>query len=184
MKPRHGLGAVVLGASLGLISSCHTAPTQETAISEAKIGDVLVISDDTQVRLSQPFRPGTPNGLYDGAVTTLSESGQDQHFEVNAVCSMPDLPGWPSYDNIYGKPIASPSDAGSSGGETKWQSLLRFDGTVSAEGPEASPEWAERLAQNLCRKGDFDDTNSDGQENQKLTLDGQSLDVENKPTTK
>ena len=181
MNSNQALAAALLSATV-LLCGCSSNHKKETAAHKADIGDVLVIAENTHVVLRKPFKPGTPNGLYDGAVTEISESGEELHFEVNAVCSMPDLPGWPEYDNIYGKEIGDPSEAGETGGQTQWQTLLYFNGTVSNDGPEKSPEWATRLAQNLCRKGDFNDGSSNGNKHQELTLDGPSLDVNRKAT--
>ncbi len=70
---------------------------------------------------------------------------------------MPDLPGWPDYDNIYGRWLKSDEQPGEAGGQTDWQLLLMFNGDKINKGREAAPSWAERLAQNACRKGDFRD---------------------------
>ena len=181
-KPR---AVVATAFALALTAGCMPQQDQarETPVNEAQPGDVLVTADNTDVVLTKAFKPGIPNGLYDGAVSTKSTTGETYHYEVNAICSMPDLPGWPDYDNIYGKPIDAPSDAGQTGGETQWQTLLRFDGTVSEQGAEPSPKWAERLANNLCRKGDFEDASSNGNKTPEAPLAGQSLDVNREATT-
>ena len=89
---------------------------------------------------------------------SASSAGLDAiRAEVNAVCSMPDLPNWPDYDNIYGRWLESGEAPGAEGGNTDWQLLIYFDGTTQNKGGEEAPPWAQRLAQNACRKGDFSD---------------------------
>ena len=160
------MSCALIVATLGIINGCGLNPKisdqsqiDEVPAKKAKVGDVLVINDDTQVVLTAPFRPGQPNGLYDGAVKTGTTSAGSEHHEVNAICSMPGLDGWPEYDNIYGKAIRDPSDAGQEGGNTEWQLLLTFNGEKISKGIKEPPKWAERLVQNLCRKGDFNDQN-------------------------
>ncbi|QEY32646.1 hypothetical protein EVJ50_10840 [Synechococcus sp. RSCCF101] len=128
------------------------------ALHEAEPGDLLVSVAGERVYLAGSFEPGVPNGLYDGEVRVVGPEGDERHAEVNAVCSMPDLPGWPAYDNIYGRWLETPGSAGEEGGDTHWQTLLPFEGEPSESGPEPSPAWAQRLARNLCRKGSFSDT--------------------------
>ena len=70
---------------------------------------------------------------------------------------MPDLPNWPDYDNIYGRWLETGEAPGAEGGNTDWQLLIYFDGTNQKKGGEEAPPWAQRLAQNACRKGDFSD---------------------------
>ena len=182
MKSKQAIATALLSAT-ALIGGCSSSQEQEIAAHKAEVGDVLVISENTRVVLKKPFRPGTPNGLYDGAVTALSDPEQEIHYEVNAVCSMPDLPGWPAYDNIYGKKIDTPSNAGKTGGTTEWQILLHFDGDPTNEGPKKGPEWAVRLAENLCRKGDFADARSgDPDDKQKPVLGGKGLEVNSEST--
>lgn len=169
-KPR----AVVAAAfALALTAGCMPQQDQarETPVNEAQPGDVLVIADNTDVVLTKAFKPGIPNGLYDGAVSAKSATGETNHYEVNAICSMPDLPGWPDYDNIYGKSIQSPSEAGRDGGNTEWQLLIKFKGETISKGKQKAPAWAERLAQNLCRKGDFKETTAN---KDKSTLESKS----------
>ena len=133
------------------------APSKETHLHQAKPGDVLVIDGDKRVTLTKAFKPGQPNGLFDGGVKVSDNSQITRWAEVNAVCSMPDLPGWPDYDNIYGRWLESDEQPGEEGGQTDWQLLLTFNGDKINKGREAAPSWAERLAQNACRKGDFRD---------------------------
>ena len=161
----HALVITSISLSIGCTSIQTKIPvktTLEVPASRAKIGDILVNTKSTKVILTSVFKPGQPNGLYDGGVKAITSKGEASQHEVNAVCSMPGLPGWPDYDNIYGKAISRTEEAGKEGGNTQWQLLLRFNGEVLSKGKQKAPEWAERLAQNLCRKGDFDDKNIDG----------------------
>jgi hypothetical protein len=116
-----------------------------------------VVDGETTITLTKAFRPGTPNGLFDGGVSVSSAEMGERSAEVNAVCSMPDLPNWPDYDNIYGRWLESGEDPGAEGGDTDWQLLIYFDGTTKNKGGEEAPPWAQRLAQNACRKGEFSD---------------------------
>ena len=155
---------VIASISLGMGCSSNEREnpirsTLEVPASRAKIGDVLVNTKSIEVILTSSFKPGQPNGLYDGGVKAITKTGEASLHEVNAVCSMPGLPGWPDYDNIYGKPISKAEEAGKEGGNTQWQLLLRFNGEVISKGKQEAPIWARRLAQNLCRKGEFDDKN-------------------------
>ena len=161
-------------ATQGLASGCGSSPKirdqaqiNEIPAQRAKVGDVLITTDDVEVVLTAPFKPNQPNGLYDGGVKIKSTSTETTHHEVNAICSMPGLEGWPDYDNIYGKTINSPSDAGQEGGNTEWQLLLKFSGENISTGKKKPPAWAKRLAQNLCRKGDFDDQNIEAKNSSK-----------------
>ena len=165
-KKNQLMSCIIIVATLGLASGCGSSPKindqsqiDEVPAQRAKVGDVLITTDDAQVILTAPFRPGQPNGLYDGGVKIETTSTGTTHQEVNAICSMPGLEGWPDYDNIYGKTINNPSDAGQEGGNTEWQLLIKFNGENISKGREKPPAWAKRLAQNLCRKGDFDDQN-------------------------
>lgn len=165
-KKNQLMGCFLIVATLGLASGCGSSPQMndqsqidEVPAQRAKVGDVLITTNDAQVILTAPFRPGQPNGLYDGGVKIETSSAVTTHQEVNAICSMPGLEGWPDYDNIYGKTINNPSDAGQEGGNTEWQLLIKFNGENISKGKEKPPAWAKRLAQNLCRKGDFDDQN-------------------------
>jgi hypothetical protein len=134
----------------------------EVPIQDARPGDLLVEVDGVSVHLLSDFRPGVPNGLYDGGVSVRREGQPDRLMAVSAVCSLPDLPGWPPYDNIYGRPLKDARDPTAGKGETRWQTLLPFDGIAREIGPEPSPAWAIRLARNLCRKGDFSQRPGDG----------------------
>ena len=165
-KSNQLIKSMVILTTCGIAHGCSStqvgdaqSSVKEVPVSEAKVGDVLVKTNEVQVILTAPFKPGQPNGLYDGGVKSQSTTGDISHYEVNAICSMPDLQGWPEYDNIYGKIISDPSEAGKEGGNTQWQLLLMFDGEQLSKGEESAPSWAKRLAQNLCRKGAFDDSN-------------------------
>ena len=136
---------------------CSTPARKETRLHEAQPGDVLVIKGDTTIKLSKAFRPGTPNGLFDGGVLVSSPEMEERAAEVNAVCSMPNLPNWPEYDNIYGRWLEPGEAAGIEGGDTDWQLLIYFDGSEQNKGSEPAPAWAQHLAQNACRKGEFQD---------------------------
>ena len=148
---------ILLGAAVALLCQACTGTPTETRLHEAKPGDALVIDGETTITLTKKFRPGTPNGLFDGGVMVRSPGAEERAVEVNAVCSMPDLPNWPEYDNIYGRWLESGEAPGAEGGDTDWQLLIYFDGTKQNKGGEEAPPWAQRLAQNACRKGDFSD---------------------------
>ena len=148
---------ILLGAAAALLChGCNGAPI-ETRLHEAKPGDVLVTEGETIIKLTKEFRPGTPNGLFDGGILVSTPGMAKKSAEVNAVCSMPDLPNWPDYDNIYGRWLESGEAPGAEGGDTDWQLLIYFDGTTQNKGGEEAPPWAQRLAQNACRKGEFSD---------------------------
>jgi hypothetical protein len=77
---------------------------------------------------------------------------------MNAVCSIKGEPGWPTYDNIYGNPIRDLNRNSSFSAKERWQILYHFDGRVEKSGMLQPDAWASRLKDNLCRKGDFNDT--------------------------
>ena len=135
---------------------CKTTP-KEVKYQDAQPGDVLVVSDNTMIELSHPFKGGEPNGLFDGGVIVIEPDNTRKQIEINVVCSMPDLPNWPEYDNIYGRWLETDEKPGVDGGDTDWQLLMYFDGNLVNQGKEEAPPWAKRLAENLCRKGDFQD---------------------------
>ena len=142
-----GLGAL---ASCGLIAKEHPQST-------AKVGDLLVQVGQQQVVLVQPFRQGEPNGLFDGVVK-LSGGGQpEQLLEINAVCSMPGEPNWPAYDNLYGKSVRNAAEAKGRRGDTAWQTLFPFNGKKQVKMGKDPGPWVDRLHDNLCRRGSFDD---------------------------
>ena len=135
---------------------CKSLP-EEVKYHNAEPGDTLVVSEKTSIELSHAFKAGEPNGFYDGGVIVAEPDNSRRMIEINAVCSMPDLPNWPEYDNIYGRWLEADEEPGVDGGDTDWQLLMYFDGRVVNQGKEEAPMWAKRLAENLCRKGDFED---------------------------
>ncbi len=137
------------------ITSC--ASQKEVRVSSATPGDVLTVVGDDKVVLVSAFKPGQPNGLFDGGIKVISNKRPTRFAEINVVCSMPDLPNWPQYDNIYGRWLKKDEQPGLEGGQTDWQLLTYFSGDKKSQGKEEVPQWANRLAQNLCRKGDFSD---------------------------
>ena len=151
-----GAMACLIALSMTAMQGC-TNPVKETPSHEAALGDTLVVAGDAEVRLTHAFKPGQPNGLFDGGISVTTNGSEALQAEVNAVCSMPDLPNWPQYDNIYGRWLKDGEIPGVEGGKTDWQLLLYFDGQTKEQGRKPAPAWAERLAQNLCRKGDFQD---------------------------
>ena len=131
--------------------------SEEVRTHQAKEGDLLVRNDNTRIELTKTFKPGEPNGLFDGGVAVITKGEPNRRAEVNAVCSMPDLPNWPQYDNIYGRWLEKGEEPGDKGGETDWQLLSFFNGKTVNKGREKAPAWAGRLSKNLCRKGEFAD---------------------------
>jgi hypothetical protein len=162
LSARHWISACGTAILLSGVSLACGRPQAEVPVQEARPGDLLVAVEGEAVYLESTFRPGVPNGLYDGSVRIQRESQADSFMEVNAVCSLPDLPGWPPYDNIYGRRLKDATEAGKGKGDTQWQTLLPFDGAPREIGAEPSPAWALRLAQNLCRKGDFSENPANG----------------------
>ena len=150
-------GKMLAGMIIACVSVTSCSTKKETKISNAQPGDTLAIVGDASVILDSPFKPGQPNGLFDGGIKVDSKDQATRFAEVNVVCSMPDLPNWPEYDNIYGRWLEDGEQPGEKGGDTDWQLLSYFDGKNVDKGQETSPHWARRLAQNLCRKGDFQD---------------------------
>ena len=147
---------ILLAAAWPCSAKPATALPRDTT-ARSQPGDALVIDGETTITLTKAFRPGTPNGLFDGGVLVRAPGVDERSAEVNAVCSMPDLPNWPEYDNIYGRWLESGEAPGAEGGDTDWQLLIYFDGTTQNKGGEEAPPWAQRLAQNACRKGEFSD---------------------------
>ena len=137
------------------IISCSS--NKEIRVSDAKPGDTLVVVEDERIVLVDKFKPGQPNGLFDGSVKIISKNKPERLTEVNAICSMPDLPNWPEYDNIYGRWLEPGEAPGIEGGDTDWQLLIYFDGNEQNKGREPAPTWAQKLAKNACRKGKFQD---------------------------
>ena len=138
------------------IISCSS--NKEIRVSDAKPGDTLVVVGDERIVLVERFKPGQPNGLFDGSVKIISKNKPERLTEVNAICSMPNLPNWPAYDNVYGRWLKKGEKPGIIGGKTDWQQLIYFTETNQSKGRTHVPHWAKRLAQNLCRKGDFSDS--------------------------
>jgi hypothetical protein len=138
------------------ISGCGSY--KEIAQSVAKPGEILASSNGTIVKLVSPFRPGQPNGLFDGVIS-LSGTGNksEKLIEVNAVCSLPNEKGWPDYDNLYGRTVQDPTEARGPTGKTDWQILYKFSGDIEVAMGNKPGAWADRLRDNLCRRGDFDD---------------------------
>jgi hypothetical protein len=148
--PTLGLLLVGLGACGG---------KREVPIQNAKVGDPLVEVEGTRVDLAQDFQTGVSNGLYKGAVrlTGPDHPADGSLHALNVVCSLPDTPGWPPYDNLYGYPIRAVAEARNVGGEKRWQILYHFDGRIEGTGSLKPQAWMSRLKDNLCRRGDFDD---------------------------
>ena len=150
-------GKMLAGMIIACVSVTSCSSKKETKISNARPGDTLAIVGDESVILNSPFKPGQPNGLFDGGVKVNSNGRQSRLAEVNVVCSMPNLPNWPEYDNIYGRWLEDGEQAGNKGGDTDWQLLVYFNGDKKSTGKEEAPTWALRISQNLCRKSDFCD---------------------------
>lgn len=148
----------LLPAALGLgLAACHLVPS-ETPQAKAKPGDVLVRSGSLTVTLVKPFRQGEPNGLFDGVIRVQKGANtKPELIEVNAICSLPGEPGWPGYDNLYGRSIASAEEAKGRSGDTQWQILFNFSGPQDVRMGQKPGPWADRLRDNLCRRGSFDD---------------------------
>ncbi|MEB3334261.1 MAG: hypothetical protein VKP70_04680 [Cyanobacteriota bacterium] len=149
-------GALGLALAAGLVA-CQGAP-RETPQAMAKPGDVLVRSGDWIVTLESPFRQGEPNGLFDGVIRLArTPGGNATLMEINAICSLPGEPGWPSYDNLHGRPIRDVAEAKGRSGDTTWQILFNFSGSQDVRMGEKPGPWVDRLRENLCRRGSFDD---------------------------
>jgi len=136
---------------------------QEVAVQQASAGDTLVTAGDTRVELVQPFRPGFPNGLYRGVVR-IQEPGSPaggQLYRLNGICSVRNQPGWPPYDNLYGHRIANLAEADKTNDKSRGQVLYHFEGRIEASGGFTATAWMQRLKDNLCRRGDFDDRPAD-----------------------
>jgi hypothetical protein len=145
---------LVLGLGLG---ACQGGAA-ETPQAKAKPGDLLVRVGEVSVTLVKPFRQGEPNGLFDGVVSVATAGGgAPALMEINAVCSLPGEPGWPSYDNLYGRPIRRVEDATGRTGDTKWQVLYNYSGRQDVRMGQKPGPWVDRLRENLCRRASFDD---------------------------
>jgi hypothetical protein len=157
-RPRKPLAAILSGLVLTL-AGCGSSG-KEVAIQNARAGDLLVEAGGLRVELVRPFRSGVANGQYKGVVK-VSATGNGrapQMHEMNAICSIKDAPGWPTYDNLFGHPIKDLDSEMTFSAKERWQILYHFDGRVEKKGKLQPDEWTSRLKDNLCRKGDFDDT--------------------------
>jgi hypothetical protein len=131
----------------------------ETALKNAKAGDLLVKSGQTRVTLVAPFEPGVANGLYKGVIRVSQPGGTSRLYRMNGVCSMKNEPGWPTYDNLFGDPIADIKQASALGASPqRWQIFYHFDGRVEPNRRVNPEPWMARLKDNICRRGDFDDS--------------------------
>ena len=144
---------------VALAAGCG-ATSKEVAAQNAKPGDLLVDVDGSRVELVRAFTPGIANGLHKGVVkiTTEADESKDQMHEVTAICSIKGEPGWQTYDNIYGDPISDLNAKRTLPAKDRWQFLFHFDGRMEKAGTLEPSGWVSRLKDNLCRKGDFDDT--------------------------
>ena len=155
---RGNTSSLAIGLSLLLaMGAGGCAGRSETPLSQAKPGDVLTRREGATVQLARTFRQAEPNALLDGAVRVRQEGGGEHLLEVNAVCSLPGTPGWPAYDNIYGRPISTVDQAKGTTGTTEWQVLFPFAGGEEVRMGRNPGPWLTRLRDNLCRRGDFDD---------------------------
>ena len=136
------------------------ATSKEVAIQNAKPGDLLVEVDGRRVELVRAFTPGVANGLHRGVVKITSGAGdtQGQMYETTVICSVKGEPNWPTYDNIFGDPISDLKAKRPFPVKDRWQVLYHFDGRTEKIGKLDYSGWVSRLKDNLCRKGDFDDT--------------------------
>jgi len=147
-------------ACLGLALAGCGATSKEVAIQNAKPGDLLVEVDGSRVELVRAFTPGIANGLHKGVVKVTSGAAdpKGQMYEVTAICSVKGEPGWQTYDNIFGDPISDLNAKRTFPVKNRWQLLFHFDGKTEKIGTLEPSDWVSRLKDNLCRKGDFDDT--------------------------
>lgn len=147
-------------ACLGLVLAGCGAPSKEVAIQKAKPGDLLVEVDGSRVELVRAFTPGVANGLHKGVVklTSGAADAKGQLYETTAICSVKGEPGWQAYDNIFGDPISNLNAKRAFPVKNRWQFLFHFDGRTEKIGTLEPSGWVSRLKDNLCRKGDFDDT--------------------------
>ena len=142
---------------LGWLAGCGNGHSEKPQ-STAKPGDTVVVVGPERLELVQPFKPGEPNALYHGILRLQGgTNGKPQLYEVSAVCSMPDLPNWPKYDNLYGKALGSVEESKAKRGTTQWQILYHFGSAPEVKMGSNPGPWTSRLRDNLCRRGDFDD---------------------------
>ena len=152
------LAGLLAGTGLAL-AGCGSTP-KEVAVQDAKPGDLLVAVEGSRVELVRAFQPGIANGLHKGVVKVTSGAGdaKGQMYETTAICSVKGEPGWQTYDNIYGDPITDLNAKRTFPVKDRWQFLFHFDGRTEQIGKLDPSVWVSRLKDNLCRKGDFDDT--------------------------
>jgi hypothetical protein len=151
------LAALLAGTGLAL-AGCGATP-KEVAVQDAKPGDLLVAVEGSRVELVRAFTPGIANGLHKGVVkVTSGDDAKGQMYETTAICSVKGQPGWQTYDNIYGDPITDLNAKRTFPVKDRWQFLFHFDGRTEQIGKLDPSVWVSRLKDNLCRKGDFDDT--------------------------
>jgi len=155
---RKHLAGLLACAGLAL-AGCSSTP-KEVAIQNAKPGDLLVETEGSRVELMRAFTPGIANGLHKGVVKVTSEADdtKGQMYETTAICSVEGEPGWQAYDNIYGDPISDLNAKSTFPAKDRWQFLFHFDGRTEQIGKLGPSDWISRLKDNLCRKGDFDDS--------------------------
>jgi len=146
----------VLGLLALLLPAC--GGQGETKAQEARAGDLLVKAGGTRVELVAPFQPGVANGLYKGVVKVSQPGGESRLFRVNAVCNLKGEPGWPTYDNLFGDPLSDASKLPLGASPQRWQVFYHFDGRVESNHKITVQPWMARLKDNLCRRGDFDDS--------------------------
>ncbi len=134
-------------------------------MQNARVGDLLVEAEGVSVRLARAFQPGVSNGLYKGAVRVKApgEPAGGTLYALNAVCSLKDSPGWPTYDNLYGYRITDVAQARQVSAQPRWQILYHFDGRIEGSGAMKPQAWTARLKDNLCRRADFDDSSARAQ---------------------
>lgn len=157
-RPARRLPRLAAGALLTLLLPACGGPS-ETAVKDAKAGDLLVRSGQTRVTLVAPFQPGVANGLYKGVIRVSEADGARRLYRMNGVCSMKNEPGWPTYDNLFADPIADLKQASAPGASPqRWQIFYHFDGRVEPNRKVTPEPWMARLKDNLCRRGDFDDS--------------------------
>jgi hypothetical protein len=159
LESRKHLAGWLACLSVALAAGCGTT-SKEVAVQNATPGDLLVSVDGNRVELVRTFTPGIANGLHKGVVkiTTEADKAKGQMYEVTAICSIKGEPGWQSYDNIYGNPISDLNEKRTFPVKDRWQFLFHFDGRTEKTGTLEPSGWVSRLKDNLCRKGDFDDT--------------------------
>jgi hypothetical protein len=140
-----------------LLPACGESP--ERPVKDAKAGDLLVRSAQARVALVAPFQPGVANGLYKGVIRVTQADGANRLYRVNAVCSIKNEPGWPTYDNLFADPITDIKQASALGASPdRWQVFYYFDGRVEPNRKVIPEPWMARLKDNLCRRADFDDS--------------------------